>query len=160
MPAQSIFSSMSAIQQYQLVFLCSIFLTQFFLTWIFMLFFCYLFVWLISFLCLRFWSNLLSQTAILSCVMLCWEVSYLFCFSSCFVFLFEISVKLTATSCYSISCSIFRKDFLFAFSNFQFRSTNFFSVCIQHMRVNLANLISKDLISSANQIQLKVSNQL
>ena len=39
-----------------------------------------------------------------------WEVSHLFLFSSCFVFLFEISVKLSAMSCYSILCSIFRKD--------------------------------------------------
>ena len=31
-------------------------------------------------------------------------------FSSCFVFLFEIPVKSSATSCYSISCSIPRKD--------------------------------------------------
>src|SRR5436190_20437605 len=61
---------------------------------------------------------------------------------------------------YLISCSILEKDFLFALSNFQFRSTNFSSICIQCVRVNLTNLINKDLISSANQIQSEVSNQL
>src|SRR5947207_6962062 len=35
-------------------------------------------------------------------------------FSLCFVFLFEISVKFSATSHYLISCSISGKDFLFA----------------------------------------------
>src|SRR5947207_1811071 len=40
-----------------------------------------------------------------------------------------------------------------------FRSANFSSICIQHMRVNLTNLIDKDLISSVNQIQLKTDNQ-
>ena len=47
---------------------------------------------------------------------------------------------------------------LFAFSNF--RTANFSSVCIQYMKMNLANLIDKDLISSVNQIQLKAGNQL
>src|SRR5205085_2358884 len=37
-------------------------------------------------------------------------------FSLCFVFLFEISVKFSAMSCYLISCSILRKDLLFALS--------------------------------------------
>ena len=83
-----------------------------------------------------------------------------FSFSSHVVFLFEISVKSTFTSWYSISCSIFRKDFLFASSNFQFRNANFSSICIQHMRVNLTNLINEDLTSSVNQIQLEADNQL
>ena len=39
-----------------------------------------------------------------------WEVFCLLCFSSCFVFLFEISVKSISMSWYLISCSIFRKD--------------------------------------------------
>ena len=81
-----------------------------------------------------------------------WEIFYLLCFSLHFVFLFEILVKSIFTSCYSISCSILKKDFLFAFSNFQFRSTNFSNICIQCMRVNLANFISRNSISSVNQI--------
>ena len=98
-------------------------------------------------LCLRFQPSLSLQ-----------EVFCLFCCSSHFVFLFEISVKFTAMSCYSILCSILRKDLLFAISNF--RSANFSSICIQHVRVNLVNFIDKDLISSVNQIQSKASNQL
>ena len=47
-----------------------------------------------------------------------WKVFCLFYFSSCFVFLFEISVKFISISCYLIMCSISEKDFLFAFSNF------------------------------------------
>src|SRR5436190_23175891 len=77
-----------------------------------------------------------------------------------FVFLFEISVKSIFMSCYSILCSISEKDLLFALSNFQFRSTNFSNVCIQHVRMNLTNLISRNMISSVNQIQLKISDQL
>ena len=60
---------MSVIQQHQLVFSCSVFLTQFFLTQIFTFISHYFFVWLISFLYLRFWSNLLLQMTILLCVM-------------------------------------------------------------------------------------------
>src|SRR5436190_4955608 len=93
------------------------------------------------------------------CHVLLEKSSVCFSFSSHFVSLFEVSAKFTSTSCYSISCSISEKDLLFAFSNFQFRSTNFSSICIQHMRVNLTNLISRDLISSANQIQSETSNQ-
>ena len=85
-----------------------------------------------------------------------WEVFCLLCFSLNFVFLFEIPAKSISTSCYSISCSISEKDLLFALSNFQFRSTNFSSICIQHMRVNLTNPIDQDSISSANQLQLKL----
>ena len=103
--------SMPAIQQCQLALLCSFFFHSVFLWLKFShTFLCYFFVQLVSVSCLRFWSDLLSQTAILSCVMLCWEIFCLLCFSSCFVSLFEISAKLTATSHYSILCSISRKD--------------------------------------------------
>src|SRR5204862_977115 len=50
------------------------------------------------------------------CCALLEKFSVCLSFSSCFVFLFEISVKLSVMSCYLILCSIFRKDFLFAFS--------------------------------------------
>ena len=41
----------------------------------------------------------------------CQEIFHLFCCSSCFVFLFEISAKSISMSCYSILCSISGKIF-------------------------------------------------
>src|SRR5438045_1537932 len=95
---------------------------------------------------------------ILSCaVFLLRDLSFAL-FLIVFIFLFEISVKSAATSCYLISCSISGKDFLFALSNF--RNANFFNVCIQCVKMNLVNHIDKDLISSVNQIQSETDNQL
>ena len=135
MSAQSIILSMSIIWQHQLVFSCLIFINlnfsfiQFFLIQIFLLIF-------LLFFCL---TNLILTFEIfdqiyyykqLFCFVLYffWKVSYLLCFLSCFVSLFEISVKLTAISCYLILCSILRKDLLFALSNF--RNANFSNVYI------------------------------
>ena len=55
-------------------------------------------------------SIITNDYSALCCVLLEKSSVCLF-FSSHFVFLFEISVKLSAMSCYSISCSISRKDF-------------------------------------------------
>ena len=116
MSAQFIFLSMSAIQQYQLAFSCSVFLTQFFFDLNFhahfLLFFCLTnliltFEILIKFIITN--SYFILYYAFLEKSLIC------FFFSSCFVFLFEISVKFSAMNCYLISCSISRKDFCLHF---------------------------------------------
>ena len=87
-----------------------------------------------------------------------WEVFHLSFFFIVFCFLVW---DFSQAFCYKLLFNLmqhFQKRSLFVLLNF--RSTNFSSICIQYMRVNLANLIDKDLISLANQIQLKVSNQL
>ena len=73
--------------------------------------------------------------------LLVWDFSQVFCYMSLF--------NLMQHS---------QKRSLFALSNF--RSANFSSICIQHVRMNLTNLIDKDLISSVNQVQSEASNQL
>ena len=95
----------------------------------------------------------------LFCLVLCsWEVFCLFFF---FIMCYFLVWDFSQIFCYKLLFNLmqhFWKRFLFAFSNF--RSTNFSSVCIQCVRVNFTNLINKDLISSVNQIQSEVSNQL
>ena len=110
--AQSIFSSMLACSL-MLSFLDSIFFDSNFLTYFSVIF---LFSW--SYSCVWDFDQIYCHKQ-LFCFMsyFHWKISHLFCFSSYFVSLFKISVKSTSTSCYSISCSIFRKDLLFAFLN-------------------------------------------
>ena len=87
-----------------------------------------------------------------------WEIFYLFFFFIMFCFLvWDFSQVLCYKSLFDLMQHFWKRS-LFAFLNF--RSTNFFSICIQCMRMNLTNLIDKDLISSANQIQSEISNQL
>ena len=87
-----------------------------------------------------------------------WEISHLLFFFIIFCFLvWDFSQAFCYKSLFNL-VQHFQKRFLFALSNF--RSTNFSSICIQCMKVNLMNLIDKNLISSVNQIQLKASNQL
>ena len=120
-------------------------------------FLCYFFIWLILLLCLRFWSDLLLQTIILSCVIFLLRN---FLFILFFIIFYLLVWDFSQILCYELLFDLmqhFQTRFLFVFSNF--RSTNFFNVCIQCVRVNLVNLIDKDLISSVNQIQLEVSNQ-
>src|SRR5947207_9575777 len=149
---------MLAIQQHQLVLSCSVFLIQFSLTQIFslisLLLFCLADLILVFEILIR--STVTNSYSVL-CHALLKDFSFALIFST-FCLLVEISVKLTAMSYYLILYNIFRKDFLFVFSNF--KNANFSSVCIQHVKVNLTNLIDKDLISSINQIQLKADNQL
>ena len=139
-------------------------LTQIFLSFSFFWFkfshsfFCYFFVQLISFSHLRFWSDLLLQMTILSCAVLLLR-NFLF---ALFLIMFCLLVwDFSQVYFYKLLFNLvqhFQKRSLFALSNF--RNANFSSICIQCVRVNLVNLIDKNLISSVNQIQSEVSNQL
>ena len=162
--AQSIILSMSVIWQCQFILSCSVSVNLIFLLFSFFWFkfshsfFCYFFVWLILFLYLRFWSDLLSQTIILSCIMFLLKD---FSFALFFIVFCFLVWDFNQVFCYELLFDLmqhFQKKFLFALSNF--RNANFSSVCIQHMKVNLMNLIDKDLISSVNQIQSEAGNQL
>ena len=157
MSAQSIFLSMSAIQQHQLTLLCSVFLTQFFLTqifsFIFLLFFCSVSIILVFEILIRF--TITNSYSVLCC-------AFVEKFSVCFVshHICLLVWDFSQAFCYELLFNLvqhFQKRSLFALSNF--RSTNFSSICIQCVRVSLTNLIDKDLISSVNQIQLKTDNQ-
>ena len=87
-----------------------------------------------------------------------WEVFCLFLFFIMFCLLvWNFSQAFYYESLFDLM-QHFQKRFLFAFLNF--RSTNFFNVCIQCVKMSLTNLIDKDLISSANQIQSEADNQL
>src|SRR5438034_7889082 len=111
MPAQSIFLSMSAIQQHQACFLMLSFLDSIFFDSNFhahfLLSFC------LTDLILVF--EILIKSIIINDYSALYHIFFkksliCFFFSLYVIFLFEISVKFSATSCYLISCSIFRKD--------------------------------------------------
>ena len=136
-----------------LSFLDSIFFDSNFLTYFFVIF---LFSWFHSHIEILIKFTVTNNYSVLNHALL---RDFLFILIlSIFCFLVEILIKFIIINHYSISCNIFRKDFLFTFSNF--KSANFSSICIQHMKVNLMNLIDRNLISSVNQIQLKTDNQL
>ena len=164
--AQSTVSSTSAIWQHQLAFSCSVFLTQFSLTQIFLL------ISLLS-LCLidliLTFEILIESTVTNSYSASCCafvkrssvcSVSHHVLFSC---LRFQLSLLLQAViqsyaaflkrsfvciSEYLISCSISGKDLVFTLK-FQYKSTNFSSICILQMIVNLANLINRNLIRSS-----------
>ena len=86
-----------------------------------------------------------------------WEVSCLFFFESVFCLLvWDFSQVLCYELLFDLVQHFWKRSFVCILN---FRSANFSNICIQHMKVNLVNLIDKDLISSVNQIQLKADNQ-
>ena len=115
--ARQLFSSISSFFHAQFLLIQSFFHSNFFWFKLSCSFLIYFFVWLISFSHLRFWSNLLSQTAILSHVMLL-SRDFLF---ALFLIMFCLFVSgFSQVYLYKLLFNLmqhFWKDFLFAFLN-------------------------------------------